>query len=553
MSRSDIVGKFLEDWPRDRYFWEQLTQTAHDVCKEGLKERKKLKCHITHRTKEQDSLAEKLREQEKRKGSGHYRTREMIETDIFDLAGIRVLLPFPDDVQEVHAFLQQEFGKENVKVRFKGLDEKGLAVERSDNRFLGDRATHFLVTWRQPKGYNCAIRTSQDHVGKTVEVQVTTILMNGWQEAQHDLTYKQLSGPPSEDEVALVEMINGLAHTGEVALRQLRRMQQRRLNEETRPFQDQYELAVWLKAWAKDQYRQCLGEDSALQSDSVTYISLLLQIVQRHQLETPGKLRHALQNDRSQRGLDCGLDLAGFADRHLSDTIIHSLVQRPLSGDISLWAVLKVCLSLYSPTPALKVDAKSETQLRVHVIAGAISLASCSPPIARNAELEWASRRLRNAPSSGDMESMQRALFSMLSHTEGSDRCIEEVNKMWKLFSADSSSTRLWSLLLHASAALLRCKLFLIPATSPEDLSRLQWVWPGVVRSDRQPYLWGVPDMHGNRILTTSTGPKHGAGEMKEYSRNSTKWAVIVKSNLDFIYHGGYIYDKEAGDYWYEL
>ena len=251
MSDLSAVDRFVANWAKERPFWEQLTQTAHDICKEGLKDRKKLKCHILHRTKEKESLETKLKQWEEERvqaGKGRY-TESEIDEDMIDLAGIRILLPFPDDVQEVKAFLRQEFGKDKVKARFKGLDENFLAVERPDSRFLGYRATHFLVTWKQPTGYNCEIKTKPEHVGKIVEVQVTTILMNGWQEAQHDLTYKELSGHPSDDERALLEIINGLAHSGEVALQQLHRMQKKRLQRQSEPFHNSYELTGWLKEW----------------------------------------------------------------------------------------------------------------------------------------------------------------------------------------------------------------------------------------------------------------------------------------------------------------
>lgn len=109
MSGLSVVDQFVADWPEKRPFWEQLAETAHDICKEGLKDKKKLKCHITYRAKEKDLLEKKLKKKEKERvedtREGYYTTLAMILADMIDLAGVRILLPFPDDVQEVKAFL----------------------------------------------------------------------------------------------------------------------------------------------------------------------------------------------------------------------------------------------------------------------------------------------------------------------------------------------------------------------------------------------------------------------------------------------------------------
>ncbi|MCJ1414404.1 hypothetical protein MMC32_000730 [Xylographa parallela] len=257
---------------------------------------------------------------------------------MIDLAGVRVLLPFPDDVKDVKAFLQQEFRKDKIKTKFKGLDENGQAVERSDNRFLGYRATHFLVTWKKPTGYECTIKTTDIHNGKTVEVQVTTILMNGWQEAQHDITYKQLSGRPSDDERALLEIINGLVHSGEIALRQLQKTQKRRILEGLRPFQAVNELTVWLRDWIED----VLPLTNSVRIPIFTHVSILFILIDIKRLGSPSKLEASLRSGPATR------NTSRASQDDLSSLVrniwpLRQINENPFAlWDISLFAIVKI-------------------------------------------------------------------------------------------------------------------------------------------------------------------------------------------------------------------
>ena len=79
-----------------------------------------------------------------------------------------------------------------------------------------------------------------------VEVQVGSVLMHAWAEVEHDLIYKPESGEISEDEDAILDEINGLVITGEVALERLQRAVERRLAEKDVKFDNQYDLAAYL-------------------------------------------------------------------------------------------------------------------------------------------------------------------------------------------------------------------------------------------------------------------------------------------------------------------
>ena len=483
MRPSSVVDQFVANWSTEKSSWEVLTKTAFNICKEGLKDRMKLKCHITYRTKEQDSLRKKLYEQEKERvedaRKGHYRTREEIEADMIDLAGVRVLLPFPDDVEDVKAFLQQEFGEDNIKTRFKGLDENGQAVERSDNRFLGYRATHFLVTWKKPTGYDCAIKTTDIHNGKTVEVQVTTILMNGWQEAQHDITYKQLSGRPSDDERALLEIINGLVHSGEIALRQLQRTQKRRILEGVRPFQAVNELTVWLRDWIEDMFPLT----NSFRIPTFTHVGILFILIDIKRLGLPSKLEASLRSGPATRN-------TSKASRDDLLSLVRNIwpfrqleAENPFAlWDISLFAIVKIGWQ-----DSLRTS-DFDARFSAFIIVGAISMTFANLSWTFLAA-EYGSALRQHGVDDEARTMMETALYSVMAYPFTTQSEEQLVKRMWEILTSDDTY-RAWQPLLKASAALLESRVLLFPQAA---IKRIGWRkligWPGELAGSNA-YLW---------------------------------------------------------------
>src|SRR5437016_9802454 len=96
-----------------------------------------------------------------------------------DLSGVRILVPFPNDSKKVKALLKEQFGLNGVKETFWGLNEDGRVAQKDSDRFVGYRATHYHVTWKQPSTrYNSAALSKDAFSSWVVEVQVTTMLMN---------------------------------------------------------------------------------------------------------------------------------------------------------------------------------------------------------------------------------------------------------------------------------------------------------------------------------------------------------------------------------------
>jgi ppGpp synthetase/RelA/SpoT-type nucleotidyltranferase len=160
-----------------------------------------------------------------------------------DLAGIRVSIYFPTDVQKVVDFLREHFHivegpsqkggltRDMQKVRrlverqrqmHSAADEeepaKAPAGPGTDLLFPGYRATHVVICHR-------SLDFDQHARGEDVvniEVQIGSIIMHAWSDIEHDILYKPSeTGEPSADVVRMLDLINGIVMTGEVALQQL--------------------------------------------------------------------------------------------------------------------------------------------------------------------------------------------------------------------------------------------------------------------------------------------------------------------------------------------
>ncbi len=64
---------------------------------------------------------------------------------------------------------------------------------------------------------------TQDSHLQFFEIQVASVLMHAWSEVEHDLVYKPFSGNLTEEELTILDEINGLVLTGEIALERLQK------------------------------------------------------------------------------------------------------------------------------------------------------------------------------------------------------------------------------------------------------------------------------------------------------------------------------------------
>ena len=131
-----------------------------------------LLCRVFGRGKSETSLTSKIE-----KGGGRYRVGEKL---IQDAIGIRVVLYFTEDIQIVRRILDSKYE----------IDKLSTTIDLpSDDTFSVSR---YNLIYRLSRQYaeeiSRPIRSKP--IDSSFEVQIRTVLSEGWHEVEHDLRYK---------------------------------------------------------------------------------------------------------------------------------------------------------------------------------------------------------------------------------------------------------------------------------------------------------------------------------------------------------------------------
>jgi ppGpp synthetase/RelA/SpoT-type nucleotidyltranferase len=203
-----VIDNFIRQYEKEYDFYKEIARLGHDILETEIINRG-IKAMVSSRAKRIDRLKEKI---EKRNKTKNYKNKIAIEKDIPDLAGVRVALYFPSDREIVGEVIEDLFDVVETK-NFPENPHK----PKFGKRFSGYWATHYRVKLKK-----------SDEVDKrfsdtVFEIQVASVLMHAWSEVEHDLVYKPLSGNLSDEELAILDEINGLVLSGEIALERLQK------------------------------------------------------------------------------------------------------------------------------------------------------------------------------------------------------------------------------------------------------------------------------------------------------------------------------------------
>lgn len=174
---------------KERPVYQELCDKGKDLLRAGLREAG-VRGEVDGRVKDLVSYLRKmLRKPEYLSG----------EHPIQDKAGLRIILPYFDEEEEVRAVIE----------RFFEVDEREETVERLGADRLGYLAVHYIVRIRE-EFLDDVKRTLFD--GLQVEIQVGSIAQRAWAEVSHELIYKGAVNVP----VAYQRIVNRLVALMEV-------------------------------------------------------------------------------------------------------------------------------------------------------------------------------------------------------------------------------------------------------------------------------------------------------------------------------------------------
>ena len=320
-----VVDEFLEHYVREIDHFAAAARAVNQRIEDALTVHG-VRAIVTSRAKGIKRLRDKV---EKRNRIKRYKTEKDIYNDIIDLSGVRVALYFPGDRDKVGSIIEELFTQAR---RPKTFPEKSRP--KTGKRFAGYVATHYLVRLKPEDNSQAENR----YANTKVEIQVASVLMHGWAEVEHDLEYKPGSGEISEDESAILDELNGLVLTGELALERLQRAILRRVGKDDQEFRNQFELASYLSQRATKE---------GMDDKDVGRVDALLAALRYLHMATPSKVGTISANlDKDEK------------KRPIADVLIDRLIAKTKRGANQLAKILSSVLGANTSGPL--VDEKTQ-------------------------------------------------------------------------------------------------------------------------------------------------------------------------------------------------
>ncbi|TPD93645.1 hypothetical protein FJP68_14800 [Pantoea vagans] len=229
---SKTIKEFVSRYEKEFDFYQNLSLNVESKIKNHLS-KSGVRAIVSSRAKSMTRLDVKLEDRDKKK---NYKHVNEIYDDIVDLAGVRVALYFPGDMKLVEEIIGKNFKIHNSKKFPESLQKKTIGTYTKV--FDGYSAAHFRVS------LNDETRYAKNHC---VEIQVASVLMHAWSEVEHDLVYKPLQGELSNEELMILDEINGLVLSGNIALERLQKAGLHRVNDESNKiFLNHYDFASFV-------------------------------------------------------------------------------------------------------------------------------------------------------------------------------------------------------------------------------------------------------------------------------------------------------------------
>ncbi|OLR22283.1 GTP pyrophosphokinase [Bacillus cereus] len=268
-----IINEFIERYEKEFDFYQEAARVCSLMCEKNL-ENSGIRAIVSHRAKRPDRLRQKL---EKRNEQKNYCSVEEIYADIVDLAGVRIALYFPGDQDEIQRLIDDLF----IIQKTKKFPEEGKSVSSYSKRFNGYYATHYRVQLKEDK----MNESEKRYKTAQIEIQIASVLMHAWSEVEHDLAYKPFSGQLSDGEYAILDELNGLVLSGEIALERLQNAVKERVSKQSVGFSNHYELSAFLYDLIKDKFPKTSNEPIMGRAD------VLLEFLKSANLDHPTEIK----------------------------------------------------------------------------------------------------------------------------------------------------------------------------------------------------------------------------------------------------------------------
>lgn len=164
MAGNKHLPQILKEYKAQSPHYEDLAKSVKKILGSLLKENNFFYQTTTYRLKNLPSLAKKV-------SDGNYKKL----SDIYDVAGCRVIFYLESDIDRFTRLIYEEFGKENI-VKY--------ALKYSEE---GYNAQHVVIKLNKER---LGLSEYSKFKGLVCEIQLTTVLFHAWSEMEHDTIYK---------------------------------------------------------------------------------------------------------------------------------------------------------------------------------------------------------------------------------------------------------------------------------------------------------------------------------------------------------------------------
>ncbi len=274
----DLINQFIENYKKKKSFYETSCKIAAEHIEAALQSAG-IRAIVSSRSKAPGRLKSKVL----RRNAGRevpYQNIEEIYEDIVDLAGVRISLYFPGDRIKTDKLVNEIF---NV-IETKHFPDESKAPNY-EKRFSGYWANHYRVTMKE----ELLDKAQKKYADVRIEIQVASVLMHAWSEVEHDLIYKPIHGNLSDEELAIIDELNGLVLTGEIALERLQDAGNQRISNKNAEFSSQYDLASFLYDYLSKNFN---SEDVEMRMGNV---ELLFRLISKLRMNGVKKIEPVLK------------------------------------------------------------------------------------------------------------------------------------------------------------------------------------------------------------------------------------------------------------------
>lgn len=258
----DLINQFVENYKKKMTFYDMAGRLAAAQLEDAM-QAAGIRAIVTSRAKNLGRLKSKVLHRNAARPTPYKNMKEIYE-DIADLSGVRVSLYFPGDRDKVHALISDLFTIQEIRQ----FPEQSKPPTYN-KRFSGYWANHYRANMKEE---NLTLQQKK-YTSAKLEIQVASVLMHAWSEVEHDLLYKPLQGTLSDEELAIIDELNGLLLVGEIALERLQSAGNERIRNKNTTFASQYDLASYLYNYLSNNFRP---EDIELRMGNIELLYRLL-------------------------------------------------------------------------------------------------------------------------------------------------------------------------------------------------------------------------------------------------------------------------------------